>query len=119
MGAYNYGLGNRNMAWAGHNALKRDNSGRSFSGIDTTAMRWGRFCAWAKGQGIKRMETDVVRYGVERAGQAKAGRMAESTAQNYASAVNTVMVIARGDGNRPGKQGRRRGRTRKCPGRPL
>ena len=51
MGAYNYGLGNRDMAWAGYNALKRDSSGLSFSGVDTTSMRWGRFCQWAKGQG--------------------------------------------------------------------
>ena len=101
MGAYNYGLGNRDMAWAGYNALKRNASGRSFSGIDTTSMRWGRFCAWAKGQGIKRMEkigkADVVRYGIELAGRVKAGQMEESTAQNYVSAVNTVMAIARGD----------------------
>ena len=101
MGAYNYGLGNRDMAWAGYNALKRNASGRSFSGLDTTSMRWGRFCAWAKGQGIKRMEkigkADVVRYGIELAGQVKAGQMEESTAQNYVSAVNTVMEIARGD----------------------
>jgi phosphohistidine swiveling domain-containing protein len=89
------------MAWAGYNALKRNASGRSFSGLDTTSMRWGRFCAWAKGQGIRRMEkigkADVVRYGAELAGQVKAGQMEESTAQNYVSAVNTVMAIARGD----------------------
>jgi len=101
MGAYNYGLGNRDMAWAGYNALKHNASGRSFSGIDTTALRWGRFCEWAKGQGIKRMEkigkADVIRYGVELAGQVKSGQMEESTAQNYVSAVNTVMAIARGD----------------------
>lgn len=101
MGAYNYGLGNRDMARAGYNALKRDGPGRSFSGVDTTAMRWGRFCEWAKGQGIKRMEkigkADVIRYGAGLADQVKAGRMEESTAQNYVSAVNTVMEIARGD----------------------
>ena len=101
MGAYNYGLGNRDMAWAGYNALKRNASGRSFSGIDTTNRRWGRFCEWAKDQGIKRMEkiskADVVRYGIELAGQVKAGQMEESTAQNYVSAVNVVMEIARGN----------------------
>ena len=101
MGAYNYGLGNRDMAWAGYNALKRGGSGRSFSGIDTTSMRWGLFCEWAKGQGIKRMEkigkADIIRYGAELADQVKAGQMEESTAQNYVSAVNTVMEIARGD----------------------
>jgi len=89
------------MAWAGYNALKRGGSGRSFSGIDTTSMRWGRFCEWAKGQGIKRMErigkADIIRYGAELAGQVKAGQMEASTAQNYVSAVNTVMEIARGD----------------------
>jgi len=70
-------------------------------GIDTLSRRWGRFCAWGKGQGIKRMEKiardDVVRYGVELAGKVKAGEMEASTAQNYLSAVNTVMEIARGD----------------------
>ena len=40
---------------------------------------------------------DVIRYGVELADQVKAGEMEESTAQNYVSAVNTVMAIARGD----------------------
>ena len=101
MGAYNYGLGNRDMAWAGYNALKRNASGRSFSGLATTSMRWGRFCEWAKGQGIKRMEkigkAGVVRYGAGLAGQVKAGQTEESTAQNYVSAVNTAMAIARGD----------------------
>jgi len=101
MGAYNYGLGNRDMAWAGYNALKREGLGRSFSGLDTTSMRWGRFCEWAKDQGIKRMEkigkADIIRYGAGLADQVKAGQMAASTAQNYVSAVNTVMAIARGD----------------------
>jgi len=101
MGAYNYGLGNKDMARAGHNALLRNHAGRSFSSIDTLSRRWGRFCEWAKGQGIKRMEkigkADVVRYGADLASQVKAGEMEESTAQNYVSAVNTVMEIARGD----------------------
>ena len=71
------------------------------SGIDTTSMRWGRFCEWAKGQGIKRMEkigkADIIRYGAGLAGQVNTGQMGASTAQNYVSAVNTVMEIARGD----------------------
>jgi hypothetical protein len=101
MGAYNYGLGNKDMARAGHNALLRENSGRSFSGLDTVSRRWQQFCEWANGKGIKRMEKivkdDVIRYGTELADKVKAGEMEESTAQNYVSAVNTVMAIARGD----------------------
>lgn len=101
MGAYNYGLGNKDMARAGRNALLRDKSMQSFSSLDTLSRRWGRFCEWAKGQGIKRMEKigrdDVIRYGVELAGKVRAGGMEESTAQNYVSAVNRVLGIARGD----------------------
>ncbi|MDD5035551.1 MAG: integrase domain-containing protein [Methylococcaceae bacterium] len=101
MGAYNYGLGNKDMTRAGHNALLRNHAGRSFSGIDTTSRRWKQFCVWAKAQGIKRMEKidreDLVRYGVELANRVRAGQMEESTAQNYVSAVNVVLQIARGD----------------------
>jgi len=100
MGAYNYGLGNKDMARAGHNAL-RDRSGLSFSSVATLAKRWDGFCAWAKAQGIRRMEKigrgDVIRYGTELAGKARSGEMEASTAQNYVSAVNTVLGIARGD----------------------
>ena len=101
MGAYNYGLGNKDMARAGRNALSRSGAVLSFEGIDALSMRWGRFCSWAGGQGIRRMEKvgrdDVVRYGAELAGLVKSGQMEASTAQNYVSAVNTVMQIARGD----------------------
>ena len=100
MGAYNYGLGNKDMARAGYNAL-RDKSGLSFSSIATLANRWDGFCTWAKAQGIKRMEKigrdDVIRYGAELAGKVRSGEMEASTAQNYVSAVNTVLGIARGD----------------------
>ena len=99
-GRYNYGLGNKDMARAGHNAL-RERSGLSFSSVATLSARWGEFCAWARGQGIRRMEKvereDVVRYGAGLTEWVKAGQMAESTAQNYVSAVNTVMALARGD----------------------
>ena len=101
MGAYNYGLGNKDMARAGHNALLRDNAGRSFSSIDTLSRRWGQFCEWARGQGIKRMEKigrdDVIRYGAGLAEKVRSGEMEASTAQNYVSAVNTVLQIARAD----------------------
>jgi len=100
VGAYNYGLGNKDMARAGYNAL-RDRSGLSFSSIATLAKRWEGFCAWIKAQGIKRMEKigrdDVIRYGAELAGKVRSGEMEASTAQNYVSAVNTVLGIARGN----------------------
>jgi hypothetical protein len=100
VGAYNYGLGNKDMARAGYNAL-RDRSGLSFSSIATLAKRWDGFCAWAKAEAIKRMEKigrdDVIRYGAELAGKVRSGEMEASTAQNYVSAVNTVLGIARGN----------------------
>jgi hypothetical protein len=131
MAVYNYGLGNKDMARAGHNALLRDNAGRSFSSIDTLSRRWGQFCEWARGQGIKRMEKigkdDVVRYGAGLAEKVRSGEMEASTAQNYVSAVNTVLQIARADGGlrhqsadggRHGQQGRRRGRAQAGQGKP-
>jgi hypothetical protein len=100
VGAYNYGLGNKDMARAGYNAL-RDRSCLSFSSIATLAKRWDGFCAWAKAEGIKRMEKigrdDVIRYGAKLAGKVRSGEMEASTAQNYVSAVNTVLGIARGN----------------------
>jgi len=67
MGTRNFGLGSRDMAWAGDIALKT-RSGLSFSAVATVSERWGEFCAWAKGQGIKKMEAvtrdALVRYGI-------------------------------------------------------
>jgi site-specific recombinase XerD len=99
MGTRNFGLGSRNMDVAGRFALEREME--SFKSIDTMAERWGQFCDWAKEEGIKKMEqieqSDLVRYGTELASRVERGEMAASTAQNYVSACNRVLEIARGD----------------------
>ena len=100
MGKRNFGLGSRDMAWAGKIALKTQ-SGLSFSGIATVSERWGQFCAWAEGQGIKKMESvtkeTLVRYGTGLADKVRLGELSAATAQNYVSAANRVMEIASGD----------------------
>lgn len=96
----NFGLGQRDMAKAGQTALQ--NSVRegavSFSTAATNGERWNSFTAWAKENDVKKMENVspelVQKYGQELAAQVKAGDLAAATAQNYVSAVNSVMTIA-------------------------
>lgn len=100
MASRNYGLGHRDLARAGQIALQT-RSGLSFSSIATISERWGEFCRWARGQGIHKMEKisreSLLRYGMELAEKTKSGEMSAATAQNYVSAVNRVMELARGD----------------------
>lgn len=101
MGKNNYGLQTRDMAKAGvfaANAAARDGS-LSYASAATIGERWGQFADWARAEeGIKWMEDvdreTVVAYGQELAERVAAGEMAASTAQNYLSAVNTVMGLA-------------------------
>lgn len=96
----NFGLGSRDMGTAGQYAL--NNSARegavSFSTSATNGDRWESFSAWAKEEGVKKMENVtqelVKEYGQELAEKVKNGEMSASTAQNYVSAVNSVMNIA-------------------------
>ena len=96
----NFGLGQRDMAKAGQTALQ--NSARegavSFSTASTNGERWNSFANWAKDQDVKKMENVtqelVKQYGQELAAQVKAGDLAAATAQNYVSAINSVMAIA-------------------------
>lgn len=96
----NFGLGSRDMGTAGQYAL--NNSARdgavSFSTAATNGDRWEAFAAWAKDEGVKKMENVtqelVKEYGQELAEKVKNGEMSASTAQNYVSAVNSVMNIA-------------------------
>lgn len=83
----NFGLGSRVMSDAGRMALDRA-AGRgdvSFSTAATQADRWACFSAWAKKQGVGRMERidrEMVRaYGRKLADQVKAGDLAPATAQ--------------------------------------
>lgn len=96
----NFGLGSRDMGTAGQYAL--NNSARdgavSFSTAATNGDRWESFAAWAKDEGVKKMENVtpelVKEYGQELADKVKIGELSASTAQNYVSAVNSVMNIA-------------------------
>ncbi len=96
----NFGLGSRDMGTAGQFAL--NNSARegavSFSTAATNGERWGAFSDWAKDEGVKKMENVspelVQQYGQELAERVASGDMAAATAQNYVSAVNSVMSIA-------------------------
>jgi len=96
----NFGIGQRDMGKAGQVALQ--NSARegavSFSTAATNGERWNSFTAWAKDQDVKKMENVtqelVKQYGQELAAQVKTGDLAAATAQNYVSAVNSVMNIA-------------------------
>ncbi|MEF3193633.1 MAG: integrase, partial [Halothiobacillaceae bacterium] len=90
----NYGLGSRDMARAGRfavNAAARDGA-MSFASAATIGDRWAQFCEFARDEGIKRME-DVTRDVVIAYAQTL-GDLSPATAQNYVSAINTVMTIA-------------------------
>ena len=96
----NFGLGQLDMAKAGQVAL--ENSARegavSFSTAATNGDRWQSFADWAKEEGVKKMENVtaelVKEYGKELAEKVNSGEMAAATAQNYVSAINSVMAIA-------------------------
>lgn len=96
----NYGLGSRNMGDAGRIALGQacERGELSFSSVDTIADRFEQFAAWAKADGIGRMEridVDVVAtYGLQLAEKVEAGELSAAYAQNLVSAVNTVMALA-------------------------
>lgn len=98
--AQNFGLKSRDMGKAGLNALKEGI--KSFQSISTLHDRWSVFCSWIKAeQGIKDMrdveKAHLVAYSAHLNDRYERGEIAPSTAQNYLSAVNRVMEIARGD----------------------
>jgi len=101
MGKNNYGLKSRDAAKAGRFALNnaaRDGS-MSYSTAATVAERWEQFVAWAREEaGVKWMEDYTrdmaIAYGQELAERVENGEMSPATAQNYVSAVNTVMSLA-------------------------
>lgn len=96
----NFGLGSRDMARAGEYALKASarESHTSFASAATVAERWSQFCTWAKERDIKKMENIskeiVLQYGKELALKVTQKELAPATAQNYLSAVNSVMALA-------------------------
>lgn len=96
----NYGLGSRNMAIAAKNALSR--AGKSFGSVATISQRFSHFADFAKAEyGIKIMEQvsrdTVVAYAKMLVEKVSSGELSSATAQNYLSAVNVVLSLARGD----------------------
>jgi hypothetical protein len=100
MGKNNFSLGSRDAGKAGTfalNAAARDGT-ISYSSAATVADRWSQFVERARSEGARWMEDFsrdmVIAYGQGLAEKVEAGEMAPSTAQNYVSAVNTVMTLA-------------------------
>jgi hypothetical protein len=96
----NYNLGSRDMTLAAKNALS--SAGKSFSSVATISQRFSHFAAFAKETAnIKIMEQikrdDVLAYAKSLAEKVEAGQLSAATAQNYLSAVNVVLALARGD----------------------
>jgi hypothetical protein len=100
MGSRNFDLGARDMKAAGRIALEEGM--QSFSSVDTMADRWNLFVDYVREyHGFGRMELitpDVVlAYGEILTDRVTEGDLEASTAQNYISAVNRVLELARGD----------------------
>lgn len=88
------------MAIAAKNALSM--AGKSFSSVATISQRFSHFTSFAKeSSGIKIMELvtreTVVAYAQMLVEKVNSGELSAATAQNYLSAVNVVLSIARGD----------------------
>jgi hypothetical protein len=101
MGKNNFSLGSRDAGKAGRFALNeaaRDGT-MSYSTAATLSDRWEQFVEWARDEEGARWMEDYTRemaiaYGQELAERVEAGEMSAATAQNYVSAVNTVMTLA-------------------------
>lgn len=97
----NFGLGSRDMGRAGQMALNSSAQAGavSFSTAATNGQRWGEFTQFARDElGVKYMEKvtqeGVIAYGESLQEKVAAGEMSAATAQNYVSAVNSVMTLA-------------------------
>lgn len=98
--ARNFGLQSRDMAKAGLNALKEEI--KSFSSIQTMSERFSQFAAFSKSElEIKDMrhltKEHIEQYGEHLKERCEKGEISAATAQNYLSAVNRTLEIARGD----------------------
>jgi hypothetical protein len=96
----NYALGSREMTLAAKNALTR--AGKSFSSVATISQRFSHFAAYAKQEfGAKIMEqltrNIVIAYAKTLVEKVNSGELSPATAQNYLSAVNVILSLARGD----------------------
>lgn len=95
----NFGIGTRDLAGAGQRFLQQavQHKALSYSSADGLGHRWMQFAAYAKEQGIGRMERItpelVQQYGRELADKVQHEQFSASYAQNLLSAVNTVMHL--------------------------
>ena len=94
----NYGFRSRDMSKAARFAMQAEakESRVSFSTTATVADRFAKFANFAKEVGVRWLEQVdrelVESYGRELAQQVERGELSASTAQNYVSAINTVMA---------------------------
>lgn len=98
--ARNFGLGSRDVGYAGLNALREGM--QSYSSIATMADRWSQFATWAKDMAaikdMRQIETGTLRdYATHLIARLERGEISPATAQNALSTVNRVLEIARGD----------------------
>ena len=96
----NFGLQSRDMAKAGHNALREEL--KSFSSIQTMSERFSQFASYAKNElNIRDMRKltreNIQQYASSLLNRCEKGEVKPATAQNYLSAVNRTLEIARGD----------------------
>jgi site-specific recombinase XerC len=91
----NYGLGSRDMGRAGATAIERHYD--SYASQATNKMRWHRFVDHIREQGVRRMEHITVEHIQDYANSLKNDALSASSQQNYISAVNVVLEVARGD----------------------
>ncbi len=95
----NFGIGTRDLAQAGQRFLQQSvqHKALSFSSADNLADRWAQFAAYAKENGVGRMERIspelVQQYGRELALKVESKQISASYAQNLVSSVNTVMHL--------------------------
>lgn len=100
MNARNFGLRSRNINMAAKNALVEGL--QSYSSVATMTSRFKQFSQWEnETYGVKDLrfieKGHLQQYAKHLNERINVGDMAVSTAQNYVSAVNRVMEIARGD----------------------
>lgn len=95
--ANNYGLRTRDLGKAGRfavNAVAREGQ-MGYATAATVGQRWQAFAAFAKAEGVKRLEYVtaqlVASYGQAIATRVAAGELSAAYGQNLVSAVNTVM----------------------------
>lgn len=95
----NFGIGTRDLAGAGQRFLQQaaQHKALSYSSADALSDRWSKFAAYAKENGVGRLERItpelVHQYGRELAEKVQHQQLSASYAQNLISAVNTVLHL--------------------------